>query len=198
MLFAGTVGLLTVGDKLIDVGREDSNGSASHSVYQRESFLLVSLRMTRDYPLWGCGFGRFYDCKLPYLSDRSQQIELESIRDLDHHSTLLSILTETGIVGFTLFAAMLAAWGRAAWQLARNTTADGWMRSQGLFSLAVLLTYLVNAMFHDLTLSPSEQWLLCLTMGATIGLRSKLLVRTASRTTLSERYRSTASSLAPA
>lgn len=177
MLLVGFVGAVAVGDKVVNMTRKDTDGSAEHSVYQRASFFHVSMNMFRDAPLLGCGFGRFYDCKLPYLSDRSQQIELESIRKLDHHNSFLSLLTETGIVGLTLFLAMLGAWSRAAWQLARNHDAESWMRAHGLFSLATLIAYLASAMFHDLTLSPSEQWLLYLTTGVTVGLQSLLRTR---------------------
>ncbi len=177
MLLTGIVGAVIVGDKVVNMTRDDSDGSAEHSVYQRASFFHVSMKMFRDAPLVGCGFGRFYDCKLPYLSDRSQQIELESIRNLDHHNTFLSLLTETGSIGFTLFIAMLVAWGRAAWQLVREPNTESWIRAQGLFSLATLIAYLASAMFHDLTLSPSEQWLLYLTTGVTVGLQSMLRCR---------------------
>ena len=174
LLLVGTLGAAIVGDKLINMSRQDANGSAAHSVYQRASFFHVSMNMFRDKPLFGCGFGRFYDCKLPYLADRSQQLELESIRQLDHHNSFLSLLTETGIIGFTLFAALLLAWIRTAWQLFRDKQAESWLRAHGLFSLAVLLAYLSSAVFHDLTLSPSEQWLLYLTTGVTVGLHSSL------------------------
>ena len=70
-----------------------------------------------DHPVLGVGFGRFYDRKLPYLSDRSQPFELESIRPLHHHNTLLSVLTETGFVGFSMFAAVLIVWWRQAWSI---------------------------------------------------------------------------------
>jgi len=177
MLLAGLLGVVVAGDQVVNMSRDDSDGSAGHSVYQRASFFLVSMNMFRDAPIVGCGFGRFYDCKLPYLSDRSQQIELESIRQLDHHNTFLSLLTETGIIGLTLFVAMLAAWVRAAWQLVRNSEAESWMRAHGLFALATMIAYLASAVFHDLTLSPSEQWLLYLTTGVTVGLQSKLQSR---------------------
>ncbi len=172
LLVVGAVGTLAFGDKLLNMNRSDS-ASASHSAYQRASFLYVSMQMFSDRPLLGCGFGRFYDCKLPYLSDRRQQIELESIRELDHHNTFLGILTETGLVGFVLFVSMLAAWGRAAWQLARDTRAESWVRAHGLFTLAALIAYVANALLHDLTLSPSEQWLVCLLTGVTVGLQSQ-------------------------
>jgi O-antigen ligase len=176
------LGGLFVGNKVVTMGRDDSDGDAGHSVYQRASFVYVSMRMFRDAPLMGHGFGRFYDKKMPYLSDRSQQIELESIRKLDHHNTFLSILTETGIIGFTLFIALLVAWGRAAWQLVRSTDAAPWIRNQGLFALAVLIAYLLNALFHDLTLSPSEQWILSLVAGITVGLQAMLRSQTATAT----------------
>ncbi len=179
MLLAGFVGAIGLGDKVVNMNREDTDGSAEHSVYQRASFFHVSMNMFRDAPLLGCGFGRFYDCKLPYLADRTQRIELESIRKLDHHNTFLSLLTETGAIGLTLFAAVLAAWWRAAWQLARNADAESWMRAHGLFALATLIAYLASAVFHDLTLSPSEQWLLYLTTGVTVGLQSLLRTREA-------------------
>ncbi len=177
MLLAGIVGGLAVGDKLINMSRGDSDASASHSVYQRASFLIVSMNMFYDAPVVGHGFGRFYDAKMPYLSDRSQQIELESIRDLDHHNTFLSLLTETGAVGLTLFVGLLVGWGRAAWQLVCDAEAESWIRGQGLFTLATLIAYLTNALFHDLTLSPSEQWLLYLTTGVTVGLQSMMRCR---------------------
>ena len=178
MLLVGIVGSVVAGGKIVNMTRKDADGSAGHSVYQRASFFLVSMNMFRDAPVVGCGFGRFYDCKLPYLADRSQQIELESIRKLDHHNTFLSLLTETGIIGFTLFMAVLIAWGRAAWQLASNNAAAVWMRSQGLFALATLIAYTASAVFHDLTLSPSEQWLLALVAGVTVGLQGALTSQT--------------------
>jgi O-antigen ligase len=166
----GALAVVALGHKITDLSRKDSDASAEHSVYQRASFVYVSMRMFRDAPVFGCGVGRFYDKKIPYLADRSQQLELESLRKLDHHNTLLSVLVETGFVGFGLFVALLAAWGRAAWRLARDATRDAWQRQQGLFALATLLTYLASALFHDLTLSPTEHWLLFFSAGMSVGL----------------------------
>ncbi|MCG8447980.1 MAG: O-antigen ligase family protein, partial [Pirellulales bacterium] len=134
MLLVGTVGMMTVGGNLLHLGRQDSDASPSHSVYQRASFFYVSMQMIRDNPLTGCGFGRFYDRKFPYLSDRRQQIEIESIRKLDHHNTFLSVLVETGAIGFVLFVGLLLAWTRAAWRLAHDTSAECWIRAHGLFA----------------------------------------------------------------
>ncbi|MCG8449011.1 MAG: hypothetical protein MI725_05465, partial [Pirellulales bacterium] len=54
--------------------------------------------------------------------------------------------------------------------------ADAWVRAHGLFTLAVLMVYSTNAMFHDLTLMPSEQWLLFLVGGAAVGLHGSIRV----------------------
>jgi O-antigen ligase len=108
---------------------------------------------------------------LPYLSDRSQEFELESLRNLHHHNTLLSLLTETGMIGLTAFLALLFAWARGGWSLVRDEGLSRWQRSQGLLMLAVLVTYLSSALFHDLTLLPSQEWILFLAAGLTMNLR---------------------------
>lgn len=183
-LLIAVIGLLAFGDRLTKMGRSDANGSAEHSAYQRASFAYLSLQMFRDAPVFGCGVSRFYDKKLPYLSDRSQPIELESLRQLDHHNTLLSILVETGLVGCTLFVALLATWSKASWDLIRQSPPGSWLRAQGLFSLAVMTTYLATALFHDLTLSPTEHWLLFMSAGVTVAM-------------LTERRRAPAAAVSP-
>jgi len=97
---AGVVGLLIMvasWGQLLGIKREGTVEDSEHSVSQRQSFAYVSWQMFCDHPVFGVGFGRFYDRKLPYLSDRSQNFELESLRPLHHHNTLLSVLTETGL-----------------------------------------------------------------------------------------------------
>jgi N-acetylglucosaminyldiphosphoundecaprenol N-acetyl-beta-D-mannosaminyltransferase len=157
---------------VVGLQREGTAAESEHSVDQRTSFAYVSWQMFRDHPLLGVGFGRFYDRKLPYLSDRSQPFELESIRPLHHHNTLLSILTETGIVGFAVCAAVLIAWARHAWLLGRNVDAPRWTRAHGVLMLAIVTNYLCSAVFHDLTLVPSQQVMLFLFAALTVNVGS--------------------------
>ena len=156
---------------LIDIKREGSAGDAEHSVDQRESFAYVSWQMFCDHPILGVGFGRFYDQKLPYLSDRRQTVELESIRKLHHHNTLLSVLTETGMVGLAAFVAFLVAIVRTGWLLATNAGVPSWVRAQGVLMLALIANYLSSAVFHDLTLLPSQELLLLAFAGMSVNLR---------------------------
>jgi O-antigen ligase len=167
----GVLFLAVTWQDVVDLKREGTASESEHSVDQRKSFAYVSWQMFQDHPLFGVGFGRFYDRKLPYLSDRSQDFELESLRPLHHHNTLLSLLTETGLVGLSAFLALLVAWARSGWWLVRSAKLPVWERSQGLLMLAVLVTYLSSAVFHDLTLLPSQQWILFLVAGLTTNLQ---------------------------
>ncbi len=156
---------------LLDIKREGSAGDSEHSVDQRESFAYVSWQMFCDHPILGVGFGRFYDQKLPYLSDRRQTVELESIRKLHHHNTLLSVLTETGMVGMAAFVALFVALVRTGWRLATNITAPAWIRAHGVLLLALIANYVSSAVFHDLTLLPSQELLLFVFAAIAVNLR---------------------------
>lgn len=173
---AGLVGLLiTVASwgQLLDIKREGTIEDSEHSVSQRESFAYVSWQMFRESPVFGVGFGRFYDKKLPYLSDRSQNFELESLRPLHHHNTILSVLTETGLVGLFVFAGVFVAWTRNAWKLAVNDFSPLWVRGQGALMLALIANYFSSAAFHDLTLLPSQELLLFVFAAMTVNLRQQ-------------------------
>jgi N-acetylglucosaminyldiphosphoundecaprenol N-acetyl-beta-D-mannosaminyltransferase len=179
-------------DRIVGLQREGTAADAHHSVSQRTSFTYVSWQMFRDHPLFGVGFGRFYDRKLPYLSDRSQDFELESLRELQHHNTLLSILTETGLIGFSLFAAVLAIWTIYAWQTAQRAGTPSWVRAQGLLMLALLATYASSALFHDLTFLPAQHALVFLFAGMTVSLRARLAVTAGATAGLSSSASTTA------
>ena len=168
-----TAGLVVVAiswSSVVGLEREGSAAEAHHSVDQRASFAYVSWQMFQDHPILGVGFGRFYDRKLPYLSDRRQQVELESIRGLDHHNTFLSVLVETGMVGFAAFCGVLIAWTRSRVVADDNAAAASWSRAQGVLMLGLMVNYLCSAAFHDLTLLPAQQWLLFAFAGLTVNL----------------------------
>jgi len=166
---AGVLVLAVGKDALVGLEREDSAQVSAHSAQQRLAFLYVSDRMFRDNPLTGVGFGRFYDKKLPYLTDRRQWFELESIRDLHHHNTILSLLVETGPLGLAAFLAVLAGFGWVGWRLAHDEAVGEECNRLGLLMIGAVVNYLPSAAAHDLTLVHSEQWLLFLVAGAATG-----------------------------
>jgi N-acetylglucosaminyldiphosphoundecaprenol N-acetyl-beta-D-mannosaminyltransferase len=170
---AGVLGLFVMAaswGQLLGIKREGTVEDSEHSVSQRQSFAYVSWQMFCDHPVFGVGFGRFYDRKLPYLSDRSQNFELESLRPLHHHNTLLSVLTETGLIGLAVFIGVFVAWIRSGWRLATSVGSPSWTRAQGVLLLALIANYLCSAVFHDLTLLPSQELLLFVFVAVTVNL----------------------------
>lgn len=150
---------------VLNLNREDSGQVSQHSVQQRTAFAYVSWNMIRDEPLTGVGFGRFYDKKLPYLTDRSQSFELESIRKLHHHNTFLSLATETGMIGLAAFVAMLLGWLAIGCRMALAAGQSIATMQMGRLLLAALAIYLPSALFHDLSLISQDQALLFLIAG---------------------------------
>lgn len=162
--------LLVVGkDAIVGLEREDSAATSAHSVQQRTAFAYVSAQMFQDHPVAGVGFGRFYDQKLPYLTDRRQSFELESLRPLHHHNTLLSLLVETGLPGLVGFLAILSGFAWVGWQLAYAEHAGPDANALGLLQIGAVVNYLPSALFHDLSLVHTEQWLLFAIAGAGTG-----------------------------
>jgi O-antigen ligase len=128
--------------------------------------------MFKDKPLFGFGFGQFPTQKLPYLSDRNTDLQLETIRPWSHHNTYLSILTELGIVGLVLFVGILAAWALRGWRLFRNAEAPAWVQDHGALTLAVLAMYAVQCMFHEMSFTARDNALMFLVAGLTSGLHA--------------------------
>ena len=171
MLVAGLLLAVTQFDSLMGFQREYSAANTRDSAYMRASFTYVSWQMFLDRPIVGCGFGHFADAKLPYLSDRSTDLHLEAIRDLGHHNTLLSLLTETGLVGVGLFLALVYAWTRNAWLMYRNPETPAWVRVWPVLLISSIGVYFCQWMFHELSYAPIDHALLFLIAGVTVGLR---------------------------
>ncbi len=157
---AGGLALAIGWNAIVYLDREDSGAVSGHSVSQREAFTYVSWNMFKDHPVAGVGFGRFYDTKLPYLSDRSQSFELESLRDLHHHNTFLGLLVETGLVGLCGYIAVLLGWCRIGLSMASSPDHEANLRAMGRFLLVALAVYLPSALFHDVSHIFQDQWLL--------------------------------------
>lgn len=170
LVLAGLVGTLAW-DGLAGLDRQEGSLAARDSVSQRASFTYVSWKMFLDSPLWGVGFGQYPEVAQAYLSDRSTSLHLEAIRQQPDHNTLLSLLTQTGLVGLVLFLTVLFGWARAAWQMLRSPLAPYYARLQGIVMLAALGIYAGPALFFDVAYSPPDHWFLFLLGGLTMGIR---------------------------
>jgi O-antigen ligase len=157
-------------ESLIRIERQGGAEVSELSARSRASFAYVSWNMFLDHPLFGVGNGQFSQSAQPYLSDRTTSLYLENIRNQPNHNTFFAMLTETGLIGFGLFGAVLAGWAIQSWRLWRNTAAPDWVRGQGLMMLGTLATYLSPAAFVDLRHSAEAQCLTFFLAGLTAGL----------------------------
>jgi len=171
MVSAGLLVGVLFADKILGFQRETSAVDTRRSVEMRSSFAYVSWHMFKEKPFLGFGFGQFPSAKLPYLSDRSTALNLGSIRPYVHHSTVLSLLTETGLIGLGLFLAMLVGWCRGAWRLLQSQDLSDWCRAQAILLLGTLGIYSCQILFHELTYTPLDNSIVFLLAGATMGIR---------------------------
>ncbi|MBX9788196.1 MAG: O-antigen ligase family protein [Pirellulales bacterium] len=169
VLVATTALALAVGiakwDSILGFQRDYSAEGTRDSVSMRGSFAYVSWLMFLDHPLVGCGFGQYIIASDPYLADRSSDLQLDAIRTLVHHNMFLSVLTETGLVGLALFTALAISWFLDAWRVWTCKDAPRWVRQQALFTMALLLAYLMQVSFHEVSYLSMMQNLLFLVMG---------------------------------
>jgi len=90
------------------------------------------------------------------------------------HTVLPAVLTETGLVGLSLFLAIVFLWARDAWRLWLSDTQPLETRQQGLLMLAVIGVYFVNGMFHNVSAAPMANMILFFAAGMTAGLRPRI------------------------
>src|SRR5262249_40361832 len=66
----------------------------------------MTWEMVKDFPLFGVGFGHFRDFAPSYARDPSSPYFAFGSTALEHNN-LLSIVAETGVVGFILYIALI-------------------------------------------------------------------------------------------
>jgi O-antigen ligase len=174
MIAAGLVVGLVKLDAIMGLQREGTVEDTRRSASMRASFAYVSWQMFCDRPLTGFGFGQFAQAKLPYLSDRSVDLQLEEIRAYVHHNTFLSLLTETGLIGLGLLIAVLGGWAKSGWSLVRGSRAPPWMRRHGLLMLGMLGVALWQMAGHEITFTPLDNSLIFFMAGVAVGLRAMM------------------------
>jgi O-antigen ligase len=136
----------------IETGRlllGDANIAGDPAVIQRVSVMRAALRMFVENPLFGVGPGHFSHA----YADYSLRFGLDMAAPPAAHSLYLEIAAEQGVLGLSLFAALiLTALGLAGRSLWRMQRAGGLLRETVLLRAMALglLGYLATAAFlHD-------------------------------------------------
>jgi O-antigen ligase len=145
-----------VGEKLFSFKRDKAvtQTQMELSAKLRPMFIEVAGLMFQDRPILGCGFGHYAREKYAYLKDAHARQPLVMTRMYMQHNVLLAYLTETGLLGLGFLLAMITAMTRQAWKLWQDRNFDLPIRLFGLLSIAVLLNYGINGMFHDVSIIP--------------------------------------------
>jgi hypothetical protein len=136
----------------------------------RPILAYIAWEMFKDYPLTGVGLGQYKNVDKYYLNDRSTGFVVENVRPYHQHNVVLSLLTETGLLGTFLFIAMFAGWLRSAYRLWCQADLPLYYRQVGLLFLTLFAAYFANGMFQDVTIVPMVHMTLFFFAGVTMGL----------------------------
>lgn len=156
-LLAGMLGVVGIGALSSQLNRfkRDEFVSAeemAQSAGLRPVLAVVAWEMFKDYPLTGVGLGQYSKYKKPYHQLDDYDLPLQSALPYMQHNVVLSWATEMGLAGLLVAGMVWLVMGRQAihsWS-ARDTSLL--QRCFGLWLLVALLNYLVNGMFHDVSI----------------------------------------------
>lgn len=140
--------------------KEVSVEEMEQSAELRPMFAVIAFNMFQDNPVLGVGFGQYSQAKYPYLQDPHSGMPLSLTKGLMQHNVFLAYLTETGLIGLGILLIFLTQLFFLGWQVWRNNRISILSRQFGLLLIAVLSTYVVNGMFHDVSIIPMAQVLL--------------------------------------
>ena len=151
--------------------KRDKNVSVhdmKESAKLRPLLAYAAWSVCRDKPLTGLGLGHYVHYHNYYINDRTTQLVMGKARGFHQHNVFLSLLTETGLPGMALFAMLLGCWFIYAKRLWRADIPLAY-RQHGLLFLMLLVAYLGNGMFQDVSIVPMVHMVLFFFAGLTVG-----------------------------
>ena len=166
------VSLVLIGDR-INSFKRDKHVTAhemSQSAKLRPMLATIAWRMFQDRPLFGCGFGQYTKYKKPYHYESDSTQPLRMVLPYMQHNVVLSYVTETGLLGLGLLMAVLISFVKRGWDLWRSKSVQLVHRQVGLLMMIVVSSYLINGMFHDVSIIPMIGTLLYFMGGLTVNL----------------------------
>jgi O-antigen ligase len=131
----------------------------------RETLWKVGWRMVEAHPIEGVGVGNYQVVSIHYLLrpgvTLNNKFIVDTPKQFPPHNIYLSVLSELGIVGLTLFLAVVAfalsAALRAARAFSRRTEPTAELLARGLF---IALAGYLAALFFSTSLYSKQLWLL--------------------------------------
>jgi O-antigen ligase len=147
-----------------------SVASMRESASLRPMLAVIAWRLFEEYPVFGCGYGQYLASAKPLFSERFSEMPVDQAKQYIQHNIFLSLLTETGLVGLLLYAAVLVSWCSLAWRLWRDATRPLVERQQGLLLAAALISYVTSGMFQDMTIIAMVHMLMFVQAGIARGL----------------------------
>jgi hypothetical protein len=122
--FFATILLATLATKLLDPRIYEDRVSSPDNIYQRFAQHQETLRVIRDYPFFGVGFGLYHD----FASRNPQYLAAwKGIPSMNvQHNVLMTVLSDQGIVGLLLYVSAQAFLIRAMWKI-RKVYPPGWL-----------------------------------------------------------------------
>jgi len=176
-MVAGTIGLgivclaLTNGD--FNSFKRDKHVTAaqmSESVSLRPLLATVAFDMFQDRPIAGHGLGQYTNAKTPYHFRSDTDQPLQKVLPYQQHNLFLSYLAEMGAAGVLALTILIMAVTHASFQLFRRnpiadiseheTTCDNrsehpLAKQAGALTLVLMAGWLINGMFHDVSIVPA-------------------------------------------
>ena len=142
--FFGLVVLAVIAARVADPRLYDDRVSGPDNIYQRMAQHQETLRVVREYPLFGVGFGLYHDVA---TQNPRYMVKWKGIESMNFpHNVMMTVLAEEGIVGLLLYVAAQFLLIRAMWKV-RKAYPPGWLA----FLYCVLIYLLTGIVFATLS-----------------------------------------------
>lgn len=171
LVVAGTVGivagLLLFSDKVHKFQRDKhvSAAAMAESATLRPMLTLVAWKMFCDKPIAGHGFGQYTAAKPLYHYSETADMPLQKVLPYVQHNVFLSCMAETGLIGLVPLLALLVSAllnSRRLWLSGELPWAERWF---GVIVLCGVSAWIINGMFHDVSIIPHIGGMLFLLLG---------------------------------
>jgi hypothetical protein len=137
--------------------KRDKNVSVedmAESAKLRPMLAIIGWKVASDHPLTGVGLGHYLEYSMDHANDREIDMPLQRAAKYVQHNVFLSMLTENGAIGLSLFLLLitkLCLFARQVWCYP-FVTREG--RYLVIVFFGFLAAYFCNGMFQDVLIIP--------------------------------------------